>query len=102
MFHVDVGKVFIWPEPIRKKDIGRVKLPKGFDSVMVHLKDLNITAEPRLACIDQDNVVEAQLANDSHLMGDENISPSNFTKHFLIFDLERIKPAYQVSFKLKT
>lgn len=53
MFHVDIGKVYIWPEPIKKKDIGKVKLPNGFDSVMVDLHDVNVMDEPRLGCLDK-------------------------------------------------
>ena len=30
MFHVDVGQVFIWPDPIKRRDIKKVKLPKGY------------------------------------------------------------------------
>lgn len=41
LFHVDVGQVYIWPEPIRKKNADKIDLPAGFDSVMVQIEDLS-------------------------------------------------------------
>ena len=42
MYHVDLGQVYVHPEPLKAEEIqSKVKLPPGYDSVKVFIKNSN-------------------------------------------------------------
>ena len=74
-----------------------MKLPAGFDSVMVTILDDDITSEVRITS--QEEVNDTAFV-DSEDDGDHHATPASFAQYYVVFETERVMPAYRVDFHL--
>ena len=100
MYHVDLGRVYVYPEDltmdelqkrIERIDSGKelkeasMRLPPGFDTIMVNLLDVPIASEVKIS---SQGETEALIAEDSDT--EMSVHPTQYAQHYLLFDEARI------------
>ena len=90
MYHLDIGRVYVHPNVVTKEEALQLKLPsENYDSIQVTI---------------QQNEEDKKLDNSLSRIGstDDGLSvpPANYSQYYLVFDKERISPAYKLSFRL--
>lgn len=49
MYHVDLGRVYVYPRNVRRSELAGIQLPSGFDSIMVNIIDVPIEHEVKIS-----------------------------------------------------
>ena len=97
MYHVDLGRVYVLPNPLNLDDLANVECPPNFDSVMVKtIVNDTISREVRLNSQQEDT-------NDIYVDDSDEelkVPPLSYAKHYLVFDDARISLAYRIDFHL--
>ena len=83
MYQIDVGRVYVYPTKIGRDQIQEIKLPEGYDSILV--------------TFDSGDGHRKESGNDN-LIPTTHATNSVYSQYYMIFDETRIAPAYRVSF----
>ena len=93
MYQVDPGRVYVYPEKIKRSQFKQVELPDGFDSVVVTLED-DEDSEEFNPLMNNSSKQMLRSGHSSSLIGYAH----TFSRYIIIYDEERISPAYKIKF----
>ena len=90
MYHLDVGRVYAHPGIVSKEEALMLRLPSdNFDSIMVKLHETP-----------EDIRVNTSLSKLSYSDDSLVTQNYNYSTHYVIFNRQRITPAYKLTFRL--